>query len=84
MLLSDERDLDDDMAYNMVVVTGESNGVLTTGEAGSPVRAVARDEEAIARQGFEVPYFYSSQYITSVLQAQLVADAFLIRAPRRR
>jgi hypothetical protein len=65
--------------YNAVVVTGEAPG------AGSPVRAVAYDLNPASPtlwggQFGKVPRFYGSSFITTEPQAQVAANAMLLRA----
>lgn len=78
------RDLDDEQAYNGVIVTGENSDLP------APVRAEAWDinpdsptyfdpDYPEASQYGAVPYFISSQYITTQGQAQDAADANLLR-----
>jgi hypothetical protein len=73
-----ELDLDVEGHYNAVVVTGESPELAT------PVRAVAynTDPNSPTQWGGpfgKVPMFYSSEFITTVAQAQQTANAMLAK-----
>lgn len=77
-IISVGRSVDDERTYNGWIVTGESSSNA------APVRAEAWDmnpDSPTYRLGpyGEAPGFYTSQYITTVAQAQAVADAMLLR-----
>lgn len=75
-LITYEKSLNDSRIYNKIVVTGESTdadvppvyAIATNTEPSSPTRIAAIGERL---------YQYTSSFITTVLQAQDVADKFL-------
>ena len=78
------RDLDDEQAYNGVIVVGENS------ELPEPVRAEAWDTNQNSPTYYDpdypsaslygpVPFFISSQYVTTTQQAQDAANANLAR-----
>ena len=83
-VLTITRDLDDEQAYNGVVVVGENTDLP------APVRAVAWDTDPRSPTYYDpwnpgasaygpVPTFISSQYVTTQAQAQAAATANLQR-----
>lgn len=83
-ILDMDRDLDDEQAYNGVIVTGENTDLLL------PVRAESWDTNPDSPTYYDpdypsqsvygaVPYFITSQYVTTVQQAQDAAAANLTR-----
>lgn len=83
-VLSVSRDLDDEQAYNGVIVVGEGT------DNAAPVRAEAWDTDPDSPTYYDpahpadsvygaVPMFITSQYVTTVEQAQEAANANLAR-----
>jgi hypothetical protein len=79
-----KSDLDDERGYNGVVVTGENSQTNKP-----PVRAEAWDTDPASPTYYDplhpedslygpVPYFITSQFVTTVAQAQKAADANLL------
>jgi len=79
-----ERELDDDQTYNGVIVSGEASTNV------SPIRAEAWDTDPNSPTYYDpnrpdaskygaVPYFITSQYVTTFDQAAAAAEANLIR-----
>jgi hypothetical protein len=78
-LISVQEATNREKIYNIVVAIGESN---SNDEEKPPVSAVARDTNPDSPTYWQgpfgkVPYFYSSQFITTEVQAQTVANALL-------